>query len=207
MSFDYASYLANLLIIQYHGKPRATATIKAVAQMFPTDLIFAVRDGFSLDTATGKQLDILAKYIQVDRHYTNASNQPTALTDDEFRVLLKLKAICNSGIGSDYGIDTALYNFFGTGIRAVDNTDNQGHHTMSMTYYIRSDWSNVALAAIQQDVLPRPMGVGVTYNLAARTDYFGFIEYGDQNHPYTTGFRDYNTPTKPGEMYKYDSVI
>ena len=78
---------------------------------------------------------------------------------------------------------------------------------MSLTYYIRSDWANVGLAAVQQKILPHPTGVGYTYNLAAREKYFGFIEYNDLSHPYTTGFRDYNDPDKDGEMYSYDKVI
>lgn len=207
MAFNYADYLASLLIIQYHNKPRASATIKALAQMFPVDLIFAIRDGFSLDTATGKQLDILAKYIQVDRHYTNASSQPAELTDDEFRVLLKLKAICNTGNATLYGIDKAMYDFFGTEIRVRDNRDNSNNYTMSFTYYIHPKWSNVGRAAIQQDVFPRPVGVGITYNVASLTKYFGFVDYNNQNHPFSTGFRDYEDTTKEGEMFKYDSVI
>ena len=207
MSFNYAEYLSNLLIIQYFNKPKAKATIEALAKMFPTDLIMAVRDGFDIDTAEGKQLDILAKYIGVDRNYTNSDNDAAVLTDEEFRVLLKLKIIVNTGTGTLYGIETSLYNLFDSGIRVSENVDANGHYIMSLTYYTRSSWANVGLAAVQQDVLPHPTGVGVNYSLAAETKYFGFIEYIDQSHPYTTGFRDYNDPTKAGEMYSYDKVI
>lgn len=207
MAFDYGEYLANLLIIQYNNLPRASATIKAIANMFPDELILAVRDGFNLETAAGKQLDILAKYIGVERGYTNSNSQKAVLTDEEFRILLKLKIIVNSGSGTLYGLETSLYNLFGTGIRVVEGKDSGGNPNMTLTYYIRSDWENIGLSAVQQNILPHPTGVGYTYNLSALTKYFGFVDYNDQNHPYSTGFRDYNNPTKQGEMYAYDKVI
>lgn len=207
MAFNYGEYLANLLIIQYNNKPRASATIRAIAKMFPDELILAVRDGFNFETATGNQLDILAKYIGAERGYTNSSNQKAVLTDEEFRILLKLKIIVNTGNATLYGLETNLYNLFGTGIRVVEGTDSGGNPNMTLTYYIRSDWANVGLAAVQQDILPHPTGVGYTYNLSALTKYFGFVDYNSQNHPYSTGFRDYQDPTKDGEMYSYDKVI
>lgn len=217
MSFDYAEYLSNLLIIQYFNKPKAKATIKSVAKMFPTDLILDIVNGFNLiaDTnqypdekvATGQQLDILAKYIGVSRGYTDSNNQQAMLTDEEFSLLIKLKIIVNTGSASLYGLETALYNFFGNGIQVVDDVDVNGHHTMSLTYFVRSDWANVGLAAIQQNCLPHPTGVGITYSTFTTEPYFGFVTYQNQAHPISTGFRDYDTPTKSGQMYTYDKQI
>lgn len=207
MAFNYAEYLSNLLIIQYNSKPRASATIKSIAKMFPDELIISVRDGFNLESASGEQLDILSKYIGASRGYTDSNNQKAVLTDEEFRILLKLKIIVNTGMATLYGLETNLYNLFGTGIRVVETKDGNGNPNMGLTYYIRSDWANVGLAAVQQSILPHPTGVGYNYSVAPLVKYFGFIEYTDQSHPYTTGFRDYNDPTKQGEMYSYDKVI
>ena len=207
MSFDYAEYLSNLLIIQYFNKPKAAATIKAVAKMFPTDLILDIVNGFDLETATGEQLDILAKYIGVSRGYTDSNNQSAMLTDEEFSLLMRLKIIINTGSASLYGLETSLYNFFGNGIQVVDDVDTYGAHTMSLTYFIRDDWANVGLAAIQQDCLPHPTGVGVSYSTFTTSPYFGFVTYDNQTHPISTGFRDYNDPTKDGQMYTYDKQI
>ena len=204
---DYAKYLANLLIIQYNNKPKAKSTIEALGDMFPDELILSVRDGFNLETANGKQLDILSKYIGAERGYTNSNNQKSVLTDEEFRILLKLNIIINTGMATLYGLENSLYNLFGTGIRVVEGKDSGGNPNMTLTYYIRSDWENIGLAAVQQNILPHPTGVGYTYNLSALTKYFGFVDYNDQNHPYSTGFRDYDDPTKAGEMYSYDKVI
>ena len=207
MSFNYAEYLSNLLIIQYFNKPKAKATVEAAAKMFPTDLILDVINGFDLETATGEQLDILAKYIGVERGYTNSSNQAAMLTDEEFSLLLRLKIIINTGSATLYGLETSLYNFFGNGIQVVDNVDLYGHNTMSLTYFIRDDWANVGLAAIQQNCLPHPTGVGVTYSTFTTDPYFGFVTYDNQTHPISTGFRDYDNPTKSGQMYTYDKQI
>jgi hypothetical protein len=63
-------YYVNLLIIQYHNKPKAQATIAAVVQeLLASGVFFDVRDGFSVDTAVGVQLDIIGKYVGVDRFY------------------------------------------------------------------------------------------------------------------------------------------
>ena len=205
--FDYGKYLSSLLIIQYSDKPKATAMIQAVAKMFPVDIMFAVRDGFDLETATGNQLDILTKYIGISRYYTDSDNQKAVLSDEEFRLLLKLKMIINNGDGTLYELTNSLYNLFGDGIRIIDDVDSNGHHIMKLSYYILDEWANVGLAAIQQDCLPHPTGVDFGYSLFSRTPYFGFIDYVDQSHPYTTGFRDYNDPDKDGEMFSYDRVV
>lgn len=65
------SYYVNLLIIQYHNKPKAKATIDLLASiMEASGILFDIQNGYSVDTAVGKQLDIVGKYVGVDRFYT-----------------------------------------------------------------------------------------------------------------------------------------
>jgi hypothetical protein len=74
---DYAAtlnnlleYYQNLLIIQYNGKNKASATIKMIANLILANLlILQVRDGFSWRTAVGYQLDIIGKWLGVTRDY------------------------------------------------------------------------------------------------------------------------------------------
>jgi len=73
----WQNYFANLLIIQYHDKPKAVATIKALLSILnPINqatgnwLINDIRDAFNLDTAVGEQLDWIGKYVGVDRFYS-----------------------------------------------------------------------------------------------------------------------------------------
>lgn len=60
---ELLDFYSNLLIIQYTGKPKATATIQAFAgQVVADQIVQQVEDGFNLDTAIGLQLDALATY-------------------------------------------------------------------------------------------------------------------------------------------------
>ena len=77
------NYYANLLIIQYHDKPKAIATVKALVDiLMPINsntgnlLITDVRDAFNVDTAVGEQLDWIGQWVGIDRLYSgiNLSN-------------------------------------------------------------------------------------------------------------------------------------
>ena len=64
------SYYTNLLIVQYHNKPKATATIALMANLlFANMALLQVRDAFDWQTATGVQLDIIGAWVGVDRFY------------------------------------------------------------------------------------------------------------------------------------------
>jgi len=64
------NYYTNLLIIQYHEKAKAKATIDLLARTaLANGIFFDVQNGFDLETAVGKQLDIIGKYVGVDRFF------------------------------------------------------------------------------------------------------------------------------------------
>lgn len=66
---ELKNYYANLLIIQYNGKPKASETIKMlVKQIYANSALLQIRDGFDWKTATGPQLDIIGKWVGVDRY-------------------------------------------------------------------------------------------------------------------------------------------
>lgn len=61
---ELALYYVNLLILQYVKKARARKTIDTLVRPVISDLIAKqVREGFDIETAVGKQLDILAEYV------------------------------------------------------------------------------------------------------------------------------------------------
>lgn len=68
---DLVKYYQNLLIIQYHNKPKAKAVIEALAWELADawDFLRQIKDCFNLDVAIGKQLDILAKYYGIGRNW------------------------------------------------------------------------------------------------------------------------------------------
>lgn len=193
-------YYSNLLILQYHNKPKAKATIEAVVNLLPDELIQEVTNGFDLETAVGKQLDILGEYIGTDRFYTE-NGEIKKLTDEDYRIILKFKIICNTSNFSHKSIDDSLYDFFENTVR-MDSTGN-----MEMTYFVPKNKTPIILAAIQKEVLPRPMGVRCSYIIEYDKKFFGFCTYQIQLAVYKTGFRDYNNPNKKGEFLTYDKRI
>lgn len=194
------SYYSNLLILQYHNKPKAKATIENTVALLPDDLILEVGEGFDIETAVGKQLDILGEYAGVDRSYID-DGEVALLNDDDYRILIKLKIICNNSDLSHKSLDDALYDFFGNDIR-MDSTGN-----MEMTYFVPQGKTPLILSAIQKEVLPRPMGVRCAYIQEYDKKFFGFCTYDNQTAVYRTGFRTYDDPTKNGEVLNYSKRI
>ena len=168
--------------------------------MIPDDLIQEVTNGFDIETAVGKQLDILGEYIGVDRYYTE-DGEIKVLDDEDYRIILKLKAISNTSNLSHKSLDESLYDFFKNSIR-MDSVGN-----MEMTYFVPKNKTPIILAAIQKEVLPRPMGVRCSYIIEYDKKFFGFCTYENQSSVYKTGFRTYNDPDKQGEMLTYDKRI
>ena len=193
-------YYSNLLILQYHNKPKAKATIEAVVNLLPDELIQEVINGFDIETAEGKQLDILGEYIGVDRFYTDEGEIKT-LDDEDYRIILKLKAICNTSNLSHKSLDESLYNFFQNTVRM----DSEGN--MEMTYFVPKNKTPIIPAAIQKEVLPKPMGVRCSYIIEYDKKFFGFCTYNNQYAVYKTGFRRYNNPNKEGETLTYNKRI
>jgi hypothetical protein len=194
------SYYSNLLIMQYHNKPKAKATIEATVGLLPDDLIMEVINGFDIETAVGKQLDILGEYVGVDRYYL-VDNQAELLDDEDYRILIKLKAISNTSDLSHKSLEESLYNFFGNSVR-MDSAGN-----MEMTYFVPKNKTPIIQAAIQKEVLPRPMGVRCSYIIEYDKRFFGFCTYQNQTAVYKTGFRSYNNPDKVGEVLTYSKRI
>ncbi len=59
----------DLIILQYADKPNAAQQIEDYVDGLLSDgLLFKLRDAFDVETAIGKQLDIIGKYVGVDRN-------------------------------------------------------------------------------------------------------------------------------------------
>lgn len=65
---ELIAFYVNLLVIQYKTLPNATGTIQALAtEVVASQIYNQVLNGFDLQTAVGKQLDILADYVGAPR--------------------------------------------------------------------------------------------------------------------------------------------
>jgi len=241
---DLVSYYTNLLIIQYINKPKAKAMIELVVRtLLANGIVLDVLNGYNIETAVGKQLDIIGKYVGVDRAFqsqnltnffaftyydevspdsvakygfSNYSNSYTTvgngtlnydasivtnflLNDDDYRIIIKLKIIQNNSNHSHKSIDDSLYEFFGSTLMA----DSDGN--MAMYYIIPSQLNQIIMAAIAKKVLPRPMGVALSY-ISQNEPFFGFATY-DAINQNTIGFStysDYNSKT--GDILNYDKI-
>lgn len=196
----FDDYYANLLIMQYHNKPRAKETIKSSTSSIPDQLILDIINGYNIDIAEGNQLDILGIYVGVDRNYID-DGVLSQLSDEDYRMIIKLKAISNTSTLSSKDLDDSLYNFFGNTVR-MDSAGN-----MEMTYFVPINKTPVILAAIQKEVLPRPMGVRCSYIIEYDKKFFGFCTYKNQLAFYKTGFRTYDNPNKVGEVLTYEKRV
>ena len=213
MAMDYTAslkelqdYYANLLIIQYHNKPKAIALIKnLVKHLFADMVLFKIRDGFNIVNepyAQGVQLDCIGEWVGVDRIYD--AGQPlypwfslidweqtttdpfqggyqdwdetlvedggflgfedlvigdnkTALTDDLFLSLIKLKIIKNSSTHTMGDLDRRLYNYFGTDLYLTWNG-------LNLTYNYKSNLAAIIEVAKIKDAIPHPNGMVISYN-------------------------------------------
>lgn len=190
---EYTDYYADLLIIQYKTQPKARATISSLtAQVIADGILLDVINGFDIDTAQGKQLDILGKYIGLSRNVKKSIGSPATviLTDEQYRLLLQLKLICNTSYSSTSEIRKALFQLFPNDIRVFDN------RTMTIEYQLSQRFDGLEQVIIAEELLPFPMGLG--FNIIIVPDLlklYGYYSYdGLNNNPngyssYTDGFR------------------
>lgn len=189
---ELQQYYANLLIIQYVGKTKAYATIKALVYMpILNQLPVSVQDAFNLiegtTIAVGDQLDILGKYAGVTRS-GQGFFAPITLDDADFISLIRIAIVQNSSGSSLATIQQNLFDFFAGGMLVFDYKD------MSMTYYISSTVGSIDLVQlfVTEGLLPRPMAVFVNIIIYAPVidKFFSFRTY---DLPVTNGepFNDY----------------
>jgi hypothetical protein len=143
-------YYKNLLILQYSGLTKASATIQAIAEkIILYDLLVSIRDGFNIDTAVGKQLDILGKYTGVSRELYSS------LSDEDYRFLIKMAIVKNSTNGSLKEIDDLFTLFFDSQIIVFDNQD------MSITITYDPAISSIITVAKTNRIIPKPAGIKI----------------------------------------------
>lgn len=203
-------YYADLLILQYRNKRKARETIKLGADIYMGDgLIFQLNDLLDIDTAQGKQLDIIGKildcprivqgvytdlkYFQfhiddsslgfsivgnpneaVFRSIQNYQLSEYSLPDEDYRFLLKFKAVVNVMRGAEANIDEALWNVFKGDVLLKNN------HDLTITYIVSSLHTLATLAAKNLGYYRAPEGIGANYILRVPTptSIFGFNRKG-----------------------------
>ena len=159
---DIKKYYENLLIVQYHDKPKAKETVGTWVECMTGDSILTdLSSAFDIDTAVGKQLDVIGLFVGLGRNNLN---------DEQYRTLLKMKILKNNISPTMKNIDDALFAYFGNLIIMNNNKD------MSITYIINNELGDVIDILLNEDLLPSPLGVGVGVIIRTNPDqqYFGF---------------------------------
>lgn len=172
---EIINYYANLLIIQYIGKPKAYATIQSLVAMVVMDqLPQQVQDAFTIGTAEGVQLDILGEYVGVTRYAHLLNNSPITLNDDQFTKLIQLAAIKNNAGSSLADIQNLLQAYFANEIFVYDGAD------MQLSYLIAASVGDIDLIQvfIKEGLLPKPMGVELAAVIYIPVEgLFGMVDY------------------------------
>ena len=81
----------------------------------------------------------------------------TSLVDEEYRVLLKLKAAMNISNFSLYDLVKIMNAAFGVDVVVLDGCN------MKMAYFVSESIARIATIARDEGLLPKPMAVGIVY--------------------------------------------
>lgn len=172
---ELKQYYADLLIVQYRGKPKADATVQMDAGfVIMEQLPQAVQDAFDLETAEGVQLDTIGTIVGVSR-YGYTFTGPIRLDDDDFRIFIRMAIISNNVGSSLYDIQALLQVYFAGTILVYDQQN------MHMGYFFDAAIGSRDLAEmfVKQGLLPKPTGVQLAAMIYSPDidNFFGFITY------------------------------
>lgn len=237
---ELIEYYKNLLIMQYRDKSKALAHIENIVRSgMIYDIAIAVRDGFNLDTAKGKQLDVLGRIIGPSRtitgttftrayygymlygdttpftfnpmllygaeagdvqfrNYTEGQQSLYDLTDEEYRIILKLAIVRNNSNASVKSIDEILFVLFGPECYFIDRMN------MTVSYMIGKNLSRIFDIARSTNLLPNPTGVGTTFIIVPDIkNIFSYSLYGGGKPAFSKGYILYGAVDKTGCMASY----
>ena len=188
------------LIWQYRKKPRARATAKLLNdEAYKTfDDAIKVAEILNIDTASGYALDLIGRHVGVSREQQNlilkdffAFTQTEKkqgfnkgefyrlgnslkgsfyLNDSDYRFLIKAKIIKNYQTGTLENSYKSLEFLLGAGNFIFDNYD------MTLNLVLKNSKTTQFLINLifKNDILARPVGVGLNVILIADKKCFGF---------------------------------
>lgn len=230
---EYETYYADLLPAQYKTKPKARATIKALADLaimpqggnylldqnfnaltdkngnYLTDkqlepiLPLAVAGAFNVATAQGQQLRFLAELIGCSDTGFNLSGQFVTLSDSDFSLLIQAKGAYNRLRATTQAIQAFIHQYFSGIIRVSDDLN------MGMTYTYLSALGSVPWVElfITQGFLPRPLGVNMG-PIIVPGSYFGFRSYWSAPPAWVFPACTYSVPVASSNpLLTYSSII
>lgn len=161
-------------------------TITETDQTLP----LAVQGAFNIigpNIAQGVQLDVIGKYCGVNRN-GNGPSGPITLNDSDFLTLIRF-AIAQNNSGSSLAMIESNMNIFFPGQFLITDFKN-----MFMSYILSGTLgsSNLFIVLISENLIPRPMGVGISVIVPPTIEnLFGFRTYDGPNN-FVKGFNTYD---------------
>ena len=187
------NYYADLLILQYRNKQKARATIKLGAGIYLADgLVFELNDCLNIDTAEGKQLDLIGQILGCSRtlygfnadvdYFSFEKTNAFGFSDKTELSKGFWKSYFNS-IGSAYSLSDSVYRQL-LKFKAAYNIRRGSwgeldelyyrffgnefkmvnNKDLTVTYNVQPNLSEALQAAIYLKYIEPPMGVGYTIN-------------------------------------------
>lgn len=128
-------------------------------------------------------------------------NATYTLPLEDYRTLLKFKAIFNRWHASWYDMDKALYDSFGNKVNLINTKD------LSITFAISSDLKTPIKAAFILGYLKAPIAIGLNYviSVAIPTKIFGFRRL-DVQFNYASGFSTLDKPNE-GTFLNHENLV
>jgi hypothetical protein len=160
---DITTYL-NRITSQHKTKPNFMALLEARLQPFIdlAECLGAFDAAFDLDNAIGAQLDIIGRYVGVERLLNfQPQTVPALLPDVFYRMLLKARISLNNWDGTTAGIQQIWEEIFPN--YTIDVVDNQ-----DMTMFVRiTGMQDIFESEIVQHgyIVPKPMGVLINFSV------------------------------------------
>lgn len=199
--------LAPLIVIDENTLTAGGDPVGVVVEELNETLPLSVQNGFDVrpgsQTAVGKQLDVLGKYVganRIGRGFSTFVN----LTDDEYLLLIRAAIGRNYAKSSLADIDNFLATFFPDQIFVYD------YGNMRLGYFISPGTlsSNLLQTFIGQGLLPKPMGVKIAPIIYSLSDelLFGFNSYSKVNQ-FASGFNSYSDYSSNVTWLTYGYVI
>lgn len=163
--------MRNEIYHQYAHSPKLVGLINGLAEgLSPQNSLKAFYDNvFNINSASGSGLDVWGDIFNIKRSLTltldNVETQYT-MTDDEYRMILKLAAsknISDATCGNIYTVLSTVFSQFGN----IYVSDLGEMHLRYSFEFLLSDTMYAILR--QTKVVPRPAGVGIEiYEIPSR---------------------------------------
>lgn len=182
MAISFEEFYKNLIIIQYKdNKPKASAEVRAIVANYKPiyDDIISLLGAFDIDTATGKQLDILGDIVGQSRIILNLTpiqffglgrgenvdgfggtfhrkgtplfSDESLATDSDYRLFVKARIVVNNNDGTISNIQQ-LINFIFTGATIFEVANGLGLE-------VKREELNLLKKIIAAKLLPKPAGI------------------------------------------------